>query len=157
MSGQGESGRAESRGRQARRREWIPFAVAAVIALIMVWLAGAPLELRPGDLRPGRPGAVSAVGTVALLAPAGEVEAFPAIFRWAPVPGAEVYEITVGPAHPDSAPLFRQRGPTNELGVEMGPGSEPPPPGDYLWEVRALAGDRVLGRGIGTFHVRAAP
>jgi hypothetical protein len=121
-----------------------PTGLAAVVAALMVWLAGAPLdELRAGARLGG-----------SLLEPVGDVARFPRRFAWTPVDGADIYEITVGRA--DGRPLFRQRGTTTELDVSFDAGAAPGP-GDYRWEVLALRDGRPLGRAVGSFRVTAAP
>jgi len=124
------------------RKSWLPAAFAAVVALILLWLADAPLERASG------------IGQVRLTEPAARVEAFPRRFAWEPVPGADAYEITVG--SPEGRPLFRQRGTSCVLDLVFEPGAEPAP-GDYLWEVRALRRGRVIARGLGSFRVAAEP
>ena len=141
------------------RREWVPSAVAGGIAILLVWLAGDPLALRPQDVEPG--GGVwwggetfLRVPNVKLHEPLATSDSFPQVFRWAPVEGALEYEITVGPDERDRPPLFRQRGPGNSLEVALESGAAPPPPGAYVWEVRALRNREILARGVARFQVR---
>lgn len=140
------------------RREWIPTAVAGAIALVLIWLARDPLALRPGDLEPGGSlwwggDAFLRVPKIRLLSPPASVDSFPREFRWAPVDGAVEYVITVGPDDRNREPLFRQRGPGNSLEVSLQEGVEPPPPGNYVWEVRALDGSKILARGLARFQL----
>ena len=141
------------------RRAWIPSAVAGATAIVLLWLAGDPLALRPGDVGSGGSiwwggDAFLRVPKMRLLEPAASVDSFPREFRWAPVQGALDYEITVGPDDRDQAPLFCQRGPGNSLEVSLEEGAEPPPAGSYVWEVRALAGSKILARGVARFQTR---
>jgi hypothetical protein len=140
------------------RREWIPSAVAAAIAILLIWLAGDPLALRPADVAPGGSAwwggdAFLRVPRIPLLAPALSVDSFPREFRWAPVEGALEYEITVGLDDRHHAPLFRQRGPGNSLEVSLAEEMERPRAGNYVWEVRALNGSKILARGLGRFQL----
>jgi len=147
------------------RREWIPSAVAGAIALVLIWLAGDPLALRPADVAPGGSvwwggDAFLRVPKIRLLSPPASVDSaptsldsFPHEFRWEPVDGALEYEITAGPDDRDREPLFRQRGPGNSLEVSLQEGVEPPPPGNYVWEVRALNGSQILARGLARFQL----
>jgi hypothetical protein len=141
------------------RREWVPSAVAGGIAILLVWLAGDPLALRPEDIAPGGSvwwggEAFLRVPDMRLLEPAASLDSFPQLFRWAPVRGALEYEITVGPDDRDRPPLFRQRGPGNSLEVTLEAGAEAPAPGSYVWEVRALRDREILARGVARFQVR---
>jgi hypothetical protein len=141
------------------RREWIPSAVAGAIAIILLWLAGDPLALRPKDVAPGGGAwwggeAFLRVPKIRILQPSGSVDSFPREFRWDPVEGAALYEITVGPDDRDKPPLFRQRGPGNSLEVSLEEGAQLPPPGSYVWEVRALSSSKILARGLARFEVR---
>jgi hypothetical protein len=130
---------------ESPRIEWEPTLVALAIAMVLLWLAGGPLTLPESFSGP------DPIPAFALLAPSGELPAFPREFRWLPVPGADVYEVTVIPAN-GGAPLFRQRGPTTIVEVEVEPGLEPPP-GSYVWEVVALRSGEEIARGARSFDV----
>lgn len=119
-------------------RPWVPLVAAVVIGLLMIWLAGAPLESKP-----------VAVGG-ALVEPTGDVDSFPGRFLWTPVDGADLYEITVGRVGGEA--LFRQRGTTTVLDLEFDEGAAPPP-GRYVWEVRAFRLGKLLGAAQATFEV----
>lgn len=125
--------------------EWEPTLVALAIAMVLLWLAGGPFTLHESDSGGG------VLPTFALLAPSGELSAFPTEFRWLPVPDAEIYEITVTPMG-EKTPLFRQRGSTTILDVDVQPGFDPPA-GSYVCEVVALRGGTVLARATRSFHV----
>jgi len=129
------------------RIEWQPSFVAAAIAMLLWWLAQSPFEI-PEEPSGGHRVAAPAF---ALVAPMGELSAFPREFRWLPVPGAEIYEVTVT-AHGADSPLFRQRGTTTILAVDVEPGRVPPP-GTYVWEVVALRDGVELARSSRTFDV----
>ena len=122
------------------RRKWTPSVLAAGIAVGMVWLSGAPFD------------PPAAFPTHALVTPLGDTAGFPRHFEWSQVAGAEEYEVSVLTAAEEL--VFRQRGPSTVLDVEIEPGREPPP-GDYRWEVRALQGTETLARALGDFRVVA--
>jgi hypothetical protein len=123
---------------RASGRSWMPMATAVFIATAMVWLAGAPLQ------------AARFQGAVLLEAPPGDLAMFPHRFAWAPVPGADTYEITVVRNREEI--LFRQRGPSTVLDVSFDAEHEPPP-GRYVWEVQAMRGGQALGAARGEFRV----
>jgi hypothetical protein len=118
--------------------------VAALVGAAMLWLAGGPFDGPP-------PGEGRSVEALELLAPRGEVAAFPRRFEWRPLPAAALYEITVVNEETGAA-IFRQRGPTARLDLDVEPGSEPPP-GAYVWEVIAIRDGQPLARGGGRFRV----
>ncbi len=142
------------------KREWVPAAVAGGIAVLLVWLAGEPLALRPEDVRVGGPiwwgdAAFLRVPNVVVREPSGDVPAFPSEFRWAEIERADAYEITVGPDVPGAPPLFRRRGPGAGLSLEISDSARTPSRGDYVLEVRALRGEEILARGVGRVRVVA--
>jgi hypothetical protein len=143
-------------------REWTPTAVAGGIAILLVWLAGDPLALRPEDVRPGGPlwwagPAFLRVPEVRLIEPRGDVPTFPARFRWGSVPGASAYELSVGPDSPGSPPLIRRE----EIGtqVEVGElsGDASFAAGDFVWEIRARRGGDYVARSVARFRVVSPP
>ncbi len=126
------------------RRTLVPLATAVALAAAMLWLASGPFDTPPPPPGPA---------PIELTEPRGPVPAFPTRFAWKPVPGADLYEITV--THEDTAtPLFRQRGPVAGLDLTIDGGSEPPP-GRYAWEVLAAREGVLLARGTAHFHVRS--
>ncbi|HET9888495.1 MAG TPA: hypothetical protein VFR10_13390 [bacterium] len=132
--------------------------MAAAIAVVLIWLSGDPLALRPADVAPGGSAwwggdAFLRVPRIRLLSPPPTVDSFPREFRWDPIEGALEYEITVGADDRNRAPLFRQRGPGNSLEVSLVEGVESLPAGNYVWEVRALNGSKILARGLGRFQL----
>lgn len=144
----------------ALKREWVPTAVAGGIAILLVWLAGDPLALRPEDVRVGGPlwwgdPAFLRVPKIALLEPRGDVSGFPRSFRWRSVPGASAYEITVGRDVPGAPPLVRQRGTSTSLEIAVLDSASAPGWGSYAWDVRATRGEEILARGLGRFRVVA--
>ena len=125
-------------------RDWVPIGIAATLAALMLWLAGAPLA------------PVAQPATLVLLAPRGETPAFPRRFEWSEVPGTSLYEISVTPEGPGADPLFRQRGPSARVDLSFDAGAEPAP-GAYVWEVRALQEGRTIARASGSFRVLDRP
>lgn len=130
------------------RMSWKPSLTAVVIALLMLWLAGGPFEADPEAAAPA-PG-------LSLVEPLGTFDSFPTRFEWTPEAGVDGYEIFVTPADPGAAPLFRQRGRSTLLELEIEEGKEPAP-GAYVWEVLALTRGRAIARAEGHFLVNAAP
>jgi hypothetical protein len=127
-------------------REWFPTAAALAIGAAIVWLAGAPFEIRE---RPPRP-------ALRLLEPAGELHEFPSRFAWTPVEGAAGYEISLTALAPEERLVFRQRGGSSVLDLDFDAGAEPGP-GLYRWEVLALRGGSVAARGSAEFRVGPGP
>jgi len=125
-------------------REWIPSALAALLAALMIWLARAPFA------------APASGGELTLLVPRGELREFPRRFAWSEVDGATGYEVFVAPTAEGAAPLFRQRGAFPVLDLEFEADAEPPP-GDYVWEVRALREGRTLASASASFSVGSSP
>jgi hypothetical protein len=123
-----------------------PIVFATGFAALMLWLAGDPFGPRLGD--------PPFLTSMTLTEPHGDHDRFPRAFAWAPVTGAQEYEITVtSPA--EKRLLFRQRGTTTRLDLQVAAGAEPPP-GSYVWEVVALRGGLAIARGEGRFAVSPA-
>jgi hypothetical protein len=111
--------------------------------------------LARGPFDAPRAGGTAGLPPLALRSPAGELSSFPRTFAWIPAPDADLYEITVVSAA-DGRALFRQRGDTAHLELTFDPGAEPPP-GAYVWEVRAYRRGVPCARGTMRFEVRPTP
>ncbi len=143
-------------------RGWLPTALAGGIAILLVWLAGDPLALRPEDVRAGGPlwwggDAFLRVADVAMIEPRDDQPAFPSRFRWRAVPGANDYEIAIGRDSPGSRALMRRSVVTTSVEIGIGAGMPSPGPGDYVWEVRARRGQEYVARSVTRFRVTSGP
>jgi hypothetical protein len=130
--------------------------------LVLIWLAGDPLALRPEDVREDGPlwwagDAFLRVPAVRMLEPRGDVSGFPSRFRWKKVPGATLYELALGPDVRGAAPLARTSGASPSVDVVLDPGMPAPRPGDYVWEIRARRGEDYLARGVARFRLTGTP
>ncbi|MGH9867120.1 MAG: zf-HC2 domain-containing protein [Candidatus Polarisedimenticolia bacterium] len=123
-----------------------------VIGLLML-VAG--LSLRTGVAPPPPPVPVerSAPAALEALTPAaGEVlEVASIAFTWSEVPEADRYEVNVLDAQGRTIMVLESRRPWPPV---TWPGERPlPPPGTYLWSVRALSLDRVVAETRPRFFV----